>query len=212
MTLSKEITTIFDEVINPLGLLPQEVRIGAWQRAALDYDIASIKDSLSLQLAQSRVLFFDCPANRFRNPKTNLQEAEMIGKIMACFEEIYRANGQILSPESVGVITPFRAQIAQIRATLSLYQKRYEACTIDTVGRYQGGARDIILISVCLNNSFQLDSLISLSDDETVDRKLNVALTRARKHLVLVGNEALMRQDKRYNLLIDWIQNKQNKA
>jgi DNA replication ATP-dependent helicase Dna2 len=141
-----------------------------------------------------------------------LQEAEMIGKIMACFEEIYRANGQILSPESVGVITPFRAQIAQIRATLSLYQKRYEACTIDTVERYQGGARDIILISVCLNNSFQLDSLISLSDDETVDRKLNVALTRARKHLVLVGNEALMRQDKRYNLLIDWIQNKQNKA
>lgn len=195
-----------------LGLLPQEVRIGAWQRAALDYNTESIKDSLSLQLAQSRVLFFDCPANRFRNPKTNLQEAEMIGKIMACFEEIYRANGQILSPESVGVITPFRAQIAQIRATLSLHQKRYEACTIDTVERYQGGARDIILISVCLNNSFQLDSLISLSDDETVDRKLNVALTRARKHLVLVGNEALMRQDKRYNLLIDWIQNKQNKA
>ena len=193
-----------------LRLLPEEIRLGAWQRKALNYRVDSPKDSLTWQLSQSRVLFFDCPTNRFHNPKTNVHEAKMIGKVIGGFEQIYQANGGALNPETIGVITPFRAQIAQIRATLSEFNKGYEDCTIDTVERYQGGARDIILISVCLNNSFQLDSLVSLSDDEKVDRKLNVALTRARKHLVLVGNEALMRQDKRYNLLIDWIYQQQS--
>ena len=58
--------------------------------------------------------------------------------------------------------------------------------TIDTVERYQGGASDIILISLCTNNFSQLDSLVSLSQ-EGVDRRMNVALTRARKHLVIFG-------------------------
>jgi DNA replication ATP-dependent helicase Dna2 len=42
-----------------------------------------------------------------------------------------------------------------------------------------------------------------------VDRKLNVALTRARKHLILLGNEQLMRLDQRYNALIDFIKTQQ---
>jgi DNA replication ATP-dependent helicase Dna2 len=51
----------------------------------------------------------------------------------------------------------------------------------------------------------QLDAVVSLSDDETVDRKLNVALTRARKHLVVIGNEYVMKQDARYSKLLDWM-------
>ena len=189
-----------------LKLLPEEVAIGAWQKEALSLKVNVQAKPLCQQLARHRVLFFDCPANRFHNPKTNIHEAAMIGKLMEAFDQLYTDNNLSLAPQSIGIITPFRAQIAQIRATLSSYNNNYEQCTIDTVERYQGGARDIILISVCLNNSFQLESLISLSDDEKVDRKLNVALTRARKHLVLVGNEAMMRMDKRYSALLDWIQ------
>jgi DNA replication ATP-dependent helicase Dna2 len=51
----------------------------------------------------------------------------------------------------------------------------------------------------------QLGSLISVSDDEKVDRKLNVALTRARKHLVIIGNESIMKKNKHYSMLLEWI-------
>jgi DNA replication ATP-dependent helicase Dna2 len=76
--------------------------------------------------------------------------------------------------------------------------------TVDTVERYQGGARDIILISLCTNSTRQLQQMISLSNDGT-DRKLNVALTRARKHLVVLGNEPILSETPIYNALINWL-------
>lgn len=190
---------------NQLKLLPEELPISVWQREELAYKLPEQADALTQQLAQSRVLYFNCAVNRDKNPKTNPHEAKIVGQLIEGFNLLYQANDKTLNPKDVGIITPFRAQIAQMRHTLSAYKKDYENCTIDTVERYQGGARDIIIISLCLNSIYQLDSIISLSDDEKVDRKLNVALTRARKHLIIVGNEDLMRLDKRYADLIDWI-------
>lgn len=197
---------------NKLKLLPEELPIAVWQKAPLHYQLPSNASALERQLAQHRMLYFGSSINRVTNLKTNLDEAQWVGRIMQAFEAIYEANGMHLNPDDVGVITPFRAQIAQIRSELSHYKRGYENCTIDTVERYQGGARDIIIISLCLNDFYQLESIISLSDatenmgDQVVDRKLNVALTRARKHLILLGNEQLMRLDERYNALIDFIQ------
>jgi DNA replication ATP-dependent helicase Dna2 len=128
-----------------------------------------------------------------------------VAKVIDNFRQLYEANGLEFKTESVGVITPFRAQIAQIRQQLETFGKDYEKCSIDTVERYQGGARDIIIISLCLNMTHQLDAVVSLSDDEVVDRKLNVALTRARKHLVVIGNEYIMKQDRRYSKLLNWM-------
>ena len=197
---------------NKLQLLPAELPISVWQKAPLGYQPPSNPSALEQQLAQYRMLYFGSSINRVSNLKTNLDEAQWVGKLIQGFEALYAANGQHLDPSDVGVITPFRAQIAQIRSELARYKKGYENCTIDTVERYQGGARDIIIISLCLNDIYQLESIISLSDDNVVDRKLNVALTRARKHLVLLGNEQLMRLDKRYNALIDFIKQQQTTA
>jgi DNA replication ATP-dependent helicase Dna2 len=60
----------------------------------------------------------------------------------------------------------------------------------------------VILISLCTNSLSALSSLISLSDDG-VDRKLNVALTRAREHVVLLGNAALLTQNAVYKELVE---------
>ncbi len=81
-----------------------------------------------------------------------------------------------------------------------------DALTVDTVERYQGGARKVILISLCTNSEAQVSTLTSLSD-EGIDRKLNVALTRAREHLVLVGNEQLLRGEKAYSQLLEFLNN-----
>lgn len=193
---------------NNLKLLPEALPISKWQREALSYQLPEKHTTLQAQLAKHRMLYFDCPSNAAKNHKTNPDEATMVGQLVANFDALYQANGRVLNPADVGVITPFRAQIAQIRHVLSKYNKGYENCTIDTVERYQGGARDIIIISLCLNSAYQLDSIISLSDDEQVDRKLNVALTRARQHLIIVGNQQLMELDPRYANLIQWIQDK----
>ncbi len=187
-----------------LHLLPLESG-GAWQREDLKYKLADNADELCRELASKRVVYRPSIADYDGNPKTNLIEAKMVGETIDAFRQLYEANEIPFLPENIGVITPFRAQIAQIRHLLESYGKGYERCTIDTVERYQGGARDIIIISFCLNMTHQLDSVVSLSDDESVDRKLNVALTRARKHLVLIGNEYVLRQDRRYSQLLNWI-------
>lgn len=74
-----------------------------------------------------------------------------------------------------------------------------EEISIDTVERYQGSQRDIILYSFTIQSRYQLDFLTantSYEDGQPIDRKLNVAITRARKQLILTGNEPTLRQTK----------------
>ena len=103
---------------------------------------------------------------------------------------------------SIGIITPYRAQIACIRQVISTIDHPIIAdITIDTVERYQGSARDVIILSTCVNYPFQLRSLQSLSD-QGIDRKLNVAFTRAREQFILVGNRDILSQSNSYRHLI----------
>ena len=135
--------------------------------------------------------------------KTNLFEAQRISEVVRTYQQIYQANDQELHAQSIGIITPYRAQIAQIRQELHQQEIDADLLTIDTVERYQGGAREIILLSLCLNREAQLRSLVSLSD-EGVDRKLNVALTRARKHLIIFGNPEILSQNEVYTKLMEF--------
>lgn len=116
---------------------------------------------------------------------------------------MYAAEGRPWRPEqSLGIITPWRAQIAQLRETLAAAGLDPDGITIDTVERYQGGARDIILISCCVHSIAQLNNLVNLSG-EGVDRKLNVALTRAREQVIVLGNPEVLREDPRYREFIE---------
>ena len=77
--------------------------------------------------------------------------------------------------------------------------------SVDTVERYQGSERDVILYSFCVNHRFQLKFLPNLTEENGVqiDRKLNVALTRARKRLIIVGVPELLRENEIYGRLVD---------
>jgi superfamily I DNA and/or RNA helicase len=79
---------------------------------------------------------------------------------------------------------------------------------VDTVERYQGSERDVILYSFCVNRPFQLRFLPNLTEEQgvVIDRKLNVALTRARKRMVLFGVPHILRQNEIYRALIDSVE------
>lgn len=132
--------------------------------------------------------------------KTNQNEAEIVAATISQYLTLFKNNNIELTSDKLGVITPYRAQIALIRSTLIKKNIDPDLFTIDTVERYQGGARDVIIFSFCLNHALQLDRMSSMSGDG-IDRKLNVALTRAREQMIIIGNEALLEQHRLYNEL-----------
>ena len=107
---------------------------------------------------------------------------------------------------SIGVIVTYRHQITMIRREMvRLGLSELEDISIDTVERYQGSQRDVIIYSTGVQNEAELDFLTSNCFEEngdTVDRKLNVAMTRARKQLIMIGKEALLRQNAIFSDLI----------
>jgi DNA replication ATP-dependent helicase Dna2 len=184
-----------------LQILPQGMN--DFQLQDIDFQIDTHSDFLTKSVLAKRVLFLNTEKDNANGlNKTNQHEAKLIGELVKTFSKIYEDNNRKMHPLSIGVITPYRAQIAQIQAILQEQNLATNGITIDTVERYQGGARDIILLSLCTNDVSQLSSLVSLSE-EGVDRKLNVALTRARKHLVVVGNAEILRGSEIYRWFVD---------
>lgn len=87
-----------------------------------------------------------------------------------------------LDPGHLGVIAPFRAQVAAIRRLLER-EPLAGGCVVDTVDRFQGGQREAMI--VCLG----LERLARRGADFVGDpRRLNVAFTRARAKLIVIGD------------------------
>lgn len=185
-----------------LHILPKEIGAHLRQIQPLKFLEKLDFGKMGAAVCDKRILFIPTKADDLRHGlKTNLFEAELAGQLVRYFHELYQLNQLTLTPSSIGIITPYRAQIAQIRHTLVQLNIDPASLTIDTVERYQGGARDIIIISLCTNTLSQLASISSLSE-EGVDRKLNVALTRAREQLIILGNPDLLKSQPMYDELM----------
>lgn len=139
--------------------------------------------------------------------KTNLKEAQTAVNIAQELLRLYQANGLSFEDgKTLGVIAPYRNQIALIKHLLEdTGIPELQSIMVDTVERYQGSQRDVIIVSFCFNKAYQMRYFANMNKEGTVDRKLNVALTRAREQLFLVGNERLLRQNKLYNAIINKI-------
>ncbi|MEI6412188.1 MAG: AAA domain-containing protein, partial [Bacteroidota bacterium] len=174
------------------------------QRMLLKYDLPGIHPEFERVFAENRVVFLPTAPEHFvPGQKTSLAEAALAAELTVFFKKLFAHNGLPWIPEkTLGIISPWRAQIAQMRECLSAAGQSPDEITIDTVERYQGGARDIIIISCCVHTAAQLGSLVNISG-EGVDRKLNVALTRARKHVIVLGNPEILQQDAHYRAFIE---------
>lgn len=181
-----------------------------WQSQSLKLiDVGNNK--IDSQIANNRLLFFSTEnlTEHVGSNKINHCEAETIVKLVQSIEKIYEQSNKLYSAARVGIIAPYRNQIALIKQKLAEANiQDHHLISVDTVERYQGSQRDIILISFCVNKAYQLDFLCNLNNDGTVDRKLNVALTRARKQLFMVGNSLILRRHPIYATLLDFVKDK----
>ena len=151
-----------------------------------------------------------------QSDQVNTHEAHIVA---AQLWRIFKEQGDQFDPHSsVGVIVPYRNQISVIRQELeTLISSEGEAVShplhevsIDTVERYQGSQRDVIIYSFTVQRPYQLEFLTASCFVETdgdgsqrvVDRKLNVVLTRARKHLILTGNPEILSLDPIFRELV----------
>lgn len=106
--------------------------------------------------------------------KARPEEAEAACRIV----ESFIASG--VPSHEIGVITPYRAQQALIRNRLLRSGNGFPLLTVDTVDRFQGGEREVIILSLCRS-----DEVTSFLADR---KRLNVSLSRARSKLILLGH------------------------
>ena len=175
------------------------------QKESISYILPDLEPELGKLASQKRMFFLPVRSSEtaLSVQKTSIEEADLCTRIVLFYKELWKKNGKSWDPEkTLGIITPWRAQIAQISDALAASGLKPNDITIDTVERYQGGARDIILVSTCVHSEWQLSSLVNVSS-EGIDRKLNVALTRARQQLIMMGNPDVLKQDERYRLFIE---------
>ena len=169
------------------------------QYEKMNYYNPNSEDELERFLCQRRVLFI--PTKTETGTKFHSEEAD---KVVELLRSIHRIFGEDFDEETVGVITPYRAQIAQIYQRLD--ENLRQKITVDTVERYQGSERKIIILSMATNHAAQMRFLESLNTKQTVDKKLNVALSRAKEQLILLGNPEVLRNGKFYGKFLEWVE------
>lgn len=167
------------------------------------------QDTIDQLLLERRMVFIpaEAPDHLTCSDKTNPNEARIVATLLG---HIYRLTESRFDPNrTVGAIVPYRNQIAMIRKEIARLQlPALQDISIDTVERYQGSQRDIIIYSFTIQNFSQLNFLTANTFQEgnfLIDRKLNVALTRARKQLLLTGNPHILGANITFYKLMEYI-------
>ena len=177
----------------------------------LPYKAVETDNGIMKMLCSHRIAFVAAEQPRLSpSLKTNIIEAEMIA---ATVYQIYKLNQKDFSKDmTVGVIVPYRNQIATVRNAIDRYGiDILHDITIDTVERYQGSQRDYIIYGFTIHQMYQLNFLtdnVFEEDGMIIDRKLNVAMTRARLNLVMIGNPKLLSMNVTFSRLMDFVRSK----
>ncbi len=135
--------------------------------------------------------------------RINKAEAELTLKTL---QEYFSKIGKTRIMEEqidVGVISPYRAQVQYLRSLVKkrdFFKPYRHLITINTVDGFQGQERDVILISlVRSNDEGQIGFLRDL-------RRMNVAITRARMKLIIMGDKNTMTRHPFYRKLYEYVE------
>ena len=157
------------------------ISAGTARTALLDITLDSA-DPLGVILAPERPLVFvDVPGQREPAGKTSAAQAEVVRRLVLAL----RHAG--VPAAEIGAIAPYRAQVAAMRQRLAA--RGEVEVVVDTVDRFQGGERQVILYAFGGRVEGPHAGHHTLDADFLADpHRLNVALTRAQRKLILVGD------------------------
>nr|MDW8081930.1 IGHMBP2 family helicase [Candidatus Calescibacterium sp.] len=116
----------------------------------------------------------------------NPLEVELVTEIVGDFLALQ------VPPEWIGIITPYDDQVAEIA-------KRLPGIRVSTVDGFQGQEREIIVLSLVRSN---LSGEVGFLSDA---RRLNVAITRARAKLVVIGDSTTLSRDDLWKTFLDFV-------
>lgn len=103
-----------------------------------------------------------------RNDLLQANKGEILATLF-CIRDLVEGG---VAVQDIGIVAPFRAQVAMLRSILP-----YPEIQIDTVDRYQGSEKEVILLSTVTSHQVPL-----LTDE----KRINVALTRAKKKMIVL--------------------------
>ena len=192
-----------DEQLTPVPLPHQ-------QSAALPYHPDVACDETDRMLLSHRLLFVPSPYCRHPevSDKVNTAEAAIVAQLLKRIRTLL--GNDFDAAKSIGVIVPYRNQIAMIRKEIELTGlPELLQTSIDTVERYQGSQRDVIIYSFTVQNPWQMEFLTAncfTEEGHVIDRKLNVALTRARHQMIMTGNINTLSTHPTFRDMLDYIQ------
>lgn len=172
----------------------------------------SVAGSL-LRPNQSPIDFVDtagCGFTEAQDPETlsrfNEEEAELVIKITEQLIDEIGVDHWLEEGLTMGLITPYSAQVDRLRklaeASVAM-EPLHKLITINTVDAFQGQERDVIVICfVRSNNQAEVGFLADI-------RRTNVAMTRARKKLMMIGDSATLAAHPFYEKLVTSLQERE---
>lgn len=134
--------------------------------------------------------------------RINKAEAELsVGKLKDYIQKI--GKERFLDERiDIGLISPYKAQVQYLRGLIrrdAFFKPYRQAITVNTVDGFQGQERDVIIISLVRANE---EGNIGFLNDL---RRMNVAMTRARMKLVIMGDASTLTKHAFYRKLFDYI-------
>jgi ATP-dependent RNA/DNA helicase IGHMBP2 len=169
----------------------------------------SVKHEL-LRPNQPPVEFIDtagCGYNETQDTETlsrlNDEEAQLAIRMVEKLIEEVGLEEWLSQNITLGIITPYRAQVdhlTKLAESSTLLEPLHKLIAINTVDAFQGQERDVIVISFVRSND---KGEVGFLGDV---RRTNVAMTRARKKLILIGDSATLGSHPFYLELLDFVQ------
>lgn len=171
----------------------------------------SVRTAL-LALNQPPVEFIDTAGIGYaekQDPETlsryNEEEAQLLVRRLETLIQEVGSDAWLKQSLTLGLITPYRAQVDILERLVDaseIFMPLRSLITINTVDAFQGQERDLIGISFVRSNE---KSDVGFLGDI---RRTNVAMTRAKKKLLMVGDSATLGAHEFYSAMIDYVQGK----
>jgi len=159
----------------------------AGRRLAIDPQILEDSEINRIVDPDRPVVFVDVQGGN--SGKVRPEEADLAARIVACLVSWG------LPASEIGVITPYRVQQTLIRKHLSDCTSNASLVSVDTVDRFQGGEREVIILSLARS-----DGVTSFLADR---KRLNVSLSRARSKLILLGHGHVLEEHPLFSSLLE---------